>query len=103
MVMIKPISFGRFSSSGRIDLRPSFASWPCAWAAALRTERLLKCGDSDEVELERILLVGLMTPFRFEARRSRAKPFCCIRSVCRRNRLSVFGSLSVLWKSRCDR
>lgn len=64
---------------------------------------LLICGDSVEVEFERMLLVVLMTPFDFEARRSRARPFCCIRSACRQNRLSVFGSLSVLWKSRWDR
>lgn len=61
------------------------------------------CGDSVGVELERILDVVLITPFDFEARRSRARPFCCIRSACRRSRLSVFGSLFVLWKSRWDR
>ena len=61
------------------------------------------CGDSVGAVLERILVVCLITPFDFEARRSRARPFCCIRSACRRNRLSVFGSLSALWKSRWDR
>lgn len=64
---------------------------------------LLIYGDSAGVELERILLVVLMTPLAFEAKRSRTRPFCCIRSACRRNRLSVFGSLSMLWKSRWER
>ena len=64
---------------------------------------LLMCGDSVGVELESILLVVLITPFDFEASRSRARPFCCIRSACRRNRLSVFGNFSALWKSRWDR
>ena len=103
MVMTRPTSFGRFSSSGSICLRPSFASWLWAWAAALRTEMLLMCGDSVGVEFERMLPVVLITPLDFEARRSRARPFCCIRSACRRNRLSVFGSFSVLWKRRWDR
>ena len=97
------MSFGRFSSSGRISLRPSFASWLWAWAAALRTAILLICGDSVGVELRRMLLVVLITPLGFEASRSRARPFCCIRSVCKRNRLSVFGNFSVLWKRRWDR
>ena len=61
------------------------------------------CGESVEVELDRALLVVLMTPSDLEASRSRARPFCCIRSACRRNRLSVFGKLSVLWNSRWDR
>ena len=61
------------------------------------------CGDSVVAVSERILVVVLITPFDFEARRSRARPFCCIRSACRRNRLSVFGSLSALWKIRWDR
>ena len=54
------------------------------------------CGKSVEVELDRVLLVVLMTPCDFEVSRSRARPFCCIRSACRRNRLSVFRNLSVL-------
>lgn len=54
------------------------------------------CGESVGVELDRVLPVVLMTPCDFEASRSRARPFCCIRSACRRNRLSVFGNLSVL-------
>ena len=64
---------------------------------------LLICGDSVVVDLERILLLVLMTAFDFEATRSRARPFCCIRSACKRNKLSVFGNVSVLWKSRWDR
>lgn len=58
------------------------------------------CGDSVGVALRRILPVVLITPFDFEASRSRARPFCCLRSACKRNRLSVFGNSSVLWKSR---
>ena len=103
MVRTRPTSFGRFSSSGRICLRPSFANWLWAWAAALRTEMLLICGDSVVVDLDRILLLVLMTAFDFEATRSRAKLFCCIRSACKRNKSSVFGNVSVLWKSRWDR
>ena len=61
------------------------------------------CGESVGVVSDRVLLVVLMTPLDFEASRSRARLFCCIRSACRRNRLSVFGNLSVLWKSRWDR
>ena len=57
---------------------------------------LLICCDSVGIDLERILPVLLITPLDFEARRSRDRLFCCIRSACRRNRLSVFGSFSVL-------
>ena len=57
---------------------------------------LLICGDSVGMEFERILPVLLITPLAFEAWRSRARPFCCIRFACVLKRLSVFGSLPEL-------
>ena len=64
---------------------------------------VLMWGERVGVELERILLVVVITPLDLEASKSKVRPFCCIRSACRLNKLSVFGSLSVLWKSRWER
>lgn len=69
------MSLGRFSSCGSICFSPSFADWLCAWAAALRTERLLMWADNVGDDSESTRFVDLITPSDFLARRSRARPF----------------------------
>lgn len=82
MVSMRPMSFGRFSSNGRIFFRPSLPSSDCACAAALITARLFTwddvVGDGEE---ERIFEVEEMTPLDLSVRRSRARAFCLIRSA----------------------
>lgn len=101
---MRPMSLGLFSSKGRICFRPSFPSCDCACAAALMTERVLiwvdVVGDGEE---EMSLEVDFMTPCGFRARRSRARPFCRIRSAWNSNRVSVFGRVGALSKILWDR
>lgn len=82
MVSMRPISFGRFSSNGRIFFKPSLPSSDCACAAALITARWFRwddvVGDGEE---ERIFEVEEMTPLDLSASRSRTRPFCFNRSA----------------------